>query len=772
MASLIGALRVSLSADTAQFDEGMRRARASSKQTAGYIRTTLGGVGVSVREGLAGIVAGLSVGLFTAVIKKSLEYAGSLAEVAQQLGVTAKDLQVFRYAAGQVGVSQEQLETGLSKLTITLGKVAAGAEAPTKALNAIGISADQLKGKDAGEAFRIIADGLQKVTDRSQRAAVEVALFGKTGSSLDNLLSGGSSALNALADAAEKLGIVLSDDQIARADETADKLEALKTVLSANIASEVANNTDAILALADALLGLVRASGQAVQGWKTIIGELQAGLPSLKQLPNPVDVAAALAGDPAAAGRVFKGAYGAVGAAAGYENSSKGLAKKQALDKLMSSGWSWINNQRKPKIPAGTDIDQFLAPKGAKPKHAREDHSAENALREQHQFSSEMDRAQQDILRAQQSLATDYRDRAAISLQMIDAEKASYDADLDYQVQLHELTKGKQGLTQVQADQLRLLNNQKVALDKQAVAQDVLAQQYEDKVRFIQTEFDIQRDQLQAESQLADTAAEQRDIQLRLLDLSYRQEKARLQAVLADEKASVAAKDDAQARLNAMDDRYAADRAGVIKGTRGPLEQWAASVPQSAAQINEAFQSIEANGIEGLSNAISGVISGTESLKDAFGSLAKSIIADLIQMTVKMLVFRALSSALGMGGVSTPGLGGADVGVSGLSPGSLSSSFAIPGFATGGGFNVLGRKGTDRNMLALNGLPIARVSHGERVNIGNDNVNTGPQHVVIELRDEMLDAKIATGAGVQIARTYPMMRADTLKAVNEKARRR
>jgi hypothetical protein len=53
-----------------------------------------------------------------------------------------------------------------------------------------------------------------KVTDRSQRAAVEVALFGKSRRALDNLLSGGSAALNALTDAAEKLGIVLSDEQI------------------------------------------------------------------------------------------------------------------------------------------------------------------------------------------------------------------------------------------------------------------------------------------------------------------------------------------------------------------------------------------------------------------------------------------------------------------------------------------------------------------------------------------------------------------------------
>jgi hypothetical protein len=46
----------------------------------------------------------------------------------------------------------------------------------------------------------------------------------------------------------------------------------------------------------------------------------------------------------------------------------------------------------------------------------------------------------------------------------------------------------------------------------------------------------------------------------------------------------------------------------------------------------------------------------------------------------------------------------------------------LPGFATGGSITVGGHGGIDRNLLSLNGLPIARVSYGERINISNDNV--------------------------------------------------
>jgi hypothetical protein len=376
-----------------------------------------------------------------------------------------------------------------------------------------------------------------------------------------------------------------------------------------------------------------------------------------------------------------------------------------------------------------------------------------------------MDRANQDILQAQQSLATDYHDRADLSLQMIDAEQRSYDADLDFQVQLNKLTDGKRGMTKEQADQLRVMHDQRSALDRQKVAQDVLAQGYEDKVKLQQADFDIARDQLQAESQLADTAGEARDVQLRLLDLAYRQEKARLKAVLADETASVAAKDEAQSRLNGLDARYAAERKGVIRNTRGPLEEWKASVPQTAAQINEAFQSIQVNGLEGLSDALTDVITGTKSLKDAFGDLAKSVIADILHMTIRMLIFRAISSAFGGGSGS-----GFSAGNMMNFSGSGSAIMNAPAFATGGGFNILGRGGTDRNVLSLNGLPIARVSHGERVNIGRDGVNagssTGDVHVYQTYKFEGVAITQEQFVGGLMA-----TKSDTIRSIKEMSRR-
>jgi hypothetical protein len=206
--SLIGSLRVALSLGTADFRGWREQGGAHCARRRRRLKARL-----PVRRPIEGLFAAFTVGLLTEQVKKSLEYAGSLAEVSRTLGVTTKDLQTFRFAATQSGVAQDQLEVGLRRLTVSMGKASSAAKEQAKAFNAIGISLDELKGKNTGEVFRLMADGLSKVTDRSQRAAIEMTLMGRSGSTLDNLLAPGARRLNELAEAAQRLGIVLSDSR-------------------------------------------------------------------------------------------------------------------------------------------------------------------------------------------------------------------------------------------------------------------------------------------------------------------------------------------------------------------------------------------------------------------------------------------------------------------------------------------------------------------------------------------------------------------------------
>lgn len=143
----------------------------------------------------------------------------------------------------------------------------------------------------------------------------------------------------------------------------------------------------------------------------------------------------------------------------------------------------------------------------------------------------------------------------------------------------------------------------------------------------------------------------------------------------------------------------------------------------------------------------------------AFGSKAGGIIDIIAQFATALapLIFGGgKPGIITESGATTAGVGGYD--------------FSLPGAASGASGIFGGRPGVDRNVLSMNGSPIMRVSKGEGFRVGNDNMN--PNKVVVELRDEMLDARIAQGAGVQIMRTYPSMRADTIRTLKDGNRRR
>lgn len=734
MTALIGALRVSLSAETAQFEQGMRRSQRTAQTTAQSIKKSFAGVGRAIAGGLT---AGLSVGLLAGFAKQALDYASAIGEVSQQLGVTTKDLQVFRFAATQAGISQEEMEKALQRLTRSMGEAQVGSKRMIAAFGAIGISVDDLRGKDAGQVLRMMADGLAKVESSSQRAAVEAAILGRNGQQLDTLLSGGSKAINQLALAAEELGVVLSDEQIQRADDTADKLEAVKTVLAAQIAGVVADNAESILSLANALaqlagaiakflgtnprlafallgaalggrFGIPGAIGGAVGG-AILGGRVAKGAADgntdlqfrMKQVRSAKQAfAAAQRGTPGPKGEFFRDP-------ARIEAAEKELRRQTAL---LVNATTAFRARDSGGGGGGVALPQFLATGGGggakKGRTVDPERERLRALREAHQFDQELRRAQMDVLRATQDMATDAVERYAIGIQILDLEKRAFEAELQYETELHKLTDGKQGLSEVQAQQLRVEFEKLDALQRQKAIEEESARAREDSARLDGLSFDLAQEKMRTELDLARTAQEQRAIQLRMLDHAYRYEKARLETIMAEEKIGSLKWEEARRQLATLNATQGNRQAAVMRGTMGPMEQFFSQVPRTAAETAEWLERMKVQGIEGAIDSILALTEGFESFRDTAISAIKSVIAELIRMQLMKLALNLIGGAAG-----APSAGSA----AGASP----FSNPVMGFA-GGGFGVFGGLGgVDKNVLALNGVPIARVSRGEPFEIGH-----------------------------------------------------
>ena len=269
MSSFIGQLRISLGLDSAAFESGAKRAAAEVN--------TLGSkaerAGFKVGSMTKALVAGASAFAATAIVSQlkdavvaGLDYAASLGETAQQLGVTTKTLQEYRYAADQVGISQDDMDNGLAKLTRTIGMAVEGNKKQVQAFQRLGISVRDANGnvRDAGDIIPELATALQNLGSPAERAAVLVELFGKSGQKMGSLMADGARGVNSLREDAQKLGIVMSDALINKADEASDKMASLNRVITAKIAIAVAENADAIIKLADAFAELIPKVSEAV----------------------------------------------------------------------------------------------------------------------------------------------------------------------------------------------------------------------------------------------------------------------------------------------------------------------------------------------------------------------------------------------------------------------------------------------------------------------------------------------------------------------------
>ena len=191
--------------------------------------------------GLGAAFAGLSV---VTSIKGALTMADDIGKLAQKTGIAVESFSKLSYAAKLSDVSNEQLATGLKKLSQNMTEAAAGTGQVQKYFQALGVSvtdgAGKLKGADAvmGE----LAGKFAGMEDGAAKTATAMAIFGKSGADLIPLLNAGSDGLESMADEAKRLGLVMSTDMAKGAETFNDnltKLTAASQGLSITLGNEM-----------------------------------------------------------------------------------------------------------------------------------------------------------------------------------------------------------------------------------------------------------------------------------------------------------------------------------------------------------------------------------------------------------------------------------------------------------------------------------------------------------------------------------------------------
>jgi len=184
----------------------------------------------SVRSGLSKVkssvfnVRNAVVGLGATLALK--QFAGQIDELAKssaRLGLTVNELQSLEFAAGQTGVSSQELAKGLERFSRSIGETANNIGIAKRSFEDLGISVTNSEGriKPTRELLGEVSDRLKNVEDPAERVRIAFDLFGRSGTKLINTLKGGNEELTSLQERFNEVTIQLTGEQ-AKAVEAAN----------------------------------------------------------------------------------------------------------------------------------------------------------------------------------------------------------------------------------------------------------------------------------------------------------------------------------------------------------------------------------------------------------------------------------------------------------------------------------------------------------------------------------------------------------------------
>lgn len=243
--SVIGALRVDLGLNSAQFSAGLRNAQ-----------TGLAKFGNVAARSLTFLAAGAVAagGALALAVKGSIDHADALSKSAQKAGLTVEALSRLEYAAKLSDVSLEGLTGGLQKLSKSMIDVASG-KGPATAFQALGISVKEADGtlRSSSSVFADVADRFSRMEDGATKTALAIQIFGKSGAELIPLLNSGRQGLANMADESDRLGATISTKTAKAAERFNDTLTTIGQAMQGVVNKVMEAALPALQSLADTL---------------------------------------------------------------------------------------------------------------------------------------------------------------------------------------------------------------------------------------------------------------------------------------------------------------------------------------------------------------------------------------------------------------------------------------------------------------------------------------------------------------------------------------
>jgi len=173
-------------------------------------------------------------GTLLAAAKSAADFGSELWDMHTRTGASVESLSALKYAAEQTGSSLGGVQTGLKFVAKNAYEAQSGTGPAAEAFAALGVQVRDASGKlkSSETLFTEVGTALRGVRGDSERTALAMAIFGRSGQQLLPMFLDAKGSIADLMAEAKKLGLVMSTEAAEKADDFGDSLDRLKSISS------------------------------------------------------------------------------------------------------------------------------------------------------------------------------------------------------------------------------------------------------------------------------------------------------------------------------------------------------------------------------------------------------------------------------------------------------------------------------------------------------------------------------------------------------------
>lgn len=154
-------------------------------------------------------------------VSESAKGADRIGKFSRLVGMSAEELQKFRSAGQDAGMSVESVDSALQKFSVNTGKAAAGEKSQLAIFNALGVATKNADGSVRSQMDLLldVSDAYAKLTNSQDKNRISQELFGRSALEVSELLGGGSGSLLAQFEEFDKRGGGISNEMAKAGEE-------------------------------------------------------------------------------------------------------------------------------------------------------------------------------------------------------------------------------------------------------------------------------------------------------------------------------------------------------------------------------------------------------------------------------------------------------------------------------------------------------------------------------------------------------------------------